>query len=152
MKAKKAWLTLSLVAVLTLACAAAQAQAPDVGLVFHPGDRVTIEVSLKTPFATDGGFFYFQLQGVSPSGQEGFITYFQGNDFHKVSDSTFELSGVVSDTVASGTYQLSFVQISAHDVARRYTGGTDFKNMISIKVSNPRRVEFPEIRNLTVRP
>jgi hypothetical protein len=152
MNMKKARLVLALVALLASACAAAQAQAPEVGLIFHPGDRITVEVSLKMPFATDGGRFYFQLQGPVPVGQEGFASWFQSNDFRKISDNTFEFSSVTSDTLASGTYQLSFVEIIGHGVSKRYSAGTDFKDAISIKVINSKRVDFPEIKELTVRP
>src|ERR1700677_2361379 len=127
-----------LIVAMTVATAMARAQAPEVGLVYHPGDKVRVAFSFKEPFHLEGGRFYFQLQGVLQSGQPGFSDAFQGSELKKISDTEYEFAGQISEATASGTWHLGFIDASVQGVSKRYNFGTDFKNDVTIRIENHR--------------
>jgi hypothetical protein len=148
----KLWLAVMLIVALTIATGIASAQAPEVTLVYHPGDSVRVAVSFKEPVHLEGGRFYFQLQGALQSGQPGFGDAFQGSELKKISDTEYEFAGQIPEVTASGTWRLGFIDASMQGVSKRYNFGTDFKKDVTIRIENPRHVQFPEIKDVGVRP
>ncbi len=130
----------------------AHAQAPDVGTVYKPGDTVRIVVSFKTPVTLDGGQFYFYLKGDPQENQKGFATEFGGGQFTELSDTEYEIAGTVSDTLASGEWQLRIIDAVSTGARRRYNFGTEFSKEVVIRIVNPKHVRFPEIKDVTVKP
>jgi hypothetical protein len=147
------WLALfaSVVAML-FTCGGLRAQAPTAGLVYHPGDTVRVVVSFKAPIALDGGTFYFQLTGELHNDQQGFARDFGGSGFKKLSDTEYEVSGEVSAALASGTWRLGILDMRTQGVTKRYTYPSDFTSEVTIRIENPKRVEFPAIKDVRVQP
>jgi hypothetical protein len=140
------------VATLLLAATTSNAQVPVMGLTYHPGDKVRVTVTFKAPVAASQGTVRFDLQGQPLDTQQGFPTLITGSEFKKISDTQCEISSTIPDFAASGTYRLRFVVISVGDANKSYVFGSDFTEVVSIQVADPKRVQFPEIGDITVNP
>ncbi len=70
----------------------------------------------------------------------------------ELSDREFELAGKIGDHVATGTYQLSFINATDDaDFTRNFNSPQDLP-VVTISVRNDRRVEFPDITAVKVSP
>lgn len=124
----------------------------DAALAYRPGDTVRVIVTFKEPIALKNVVLRFYLQGALPAGQKVFAQLFDANTVTKLSDREFELSGKIGDHVATGTYQLSFINATDDaDFTRNFSAGQDLP-VVTISVRNDRRVEFPDITGVKVAP
>jgi len=114
-------------------------------VVFHPGETVHILVTFKTPPASIGSAVCaFGIVGQPDKKQEQLAQNIQVNQVKKVNDTQFEVSGTISEHIASGTFRLNWINIGINGVAKMYTEGTDFKEL-TISILNPEHPEFPAI-------
>jgi hypothetical protein len=124
----------------------------DATLAYRPGDTVRVIVTFKEPVSLKSAMLRFYLQGALPAGQKVFAQLFDANSFTKLSDREFELTGKIGDHVATGTYQLSFINATDDaDFTRNFSAGQDLP-VVTISVRNDRRVEFPDITTVRVAP
>jgi hypothetical protein len=94
----------------------------------------------------------FNLQGALPAGQKVFTSLFDANTLVKLSDREFELTGKIGEHVATGTYQLGFINATDDaDFTRNFSAGQDLP-VVTVSVRNDRRVEFPDITTIRVAP
>lgn len=100
----------ALAGLLTVAAIIAPAaDTPEAALAYRPGDTVRIFVRFKEPVSLKYALLRFSLQGPLPAGQKVFTSIIDANSFTKLSDREFELTGKIGEHVATGTYQLSFI-------------------------------------------
>jgi hypothetical protein len=138
---------LAMAAVITPA-----ADTPEATVAYRPGDTVRVIVTFKEPIPLKNAMLRFNLQGALPAGQKVFTPLFDANALVKLSDREFELTGKIGEHVATGTYQLSFINATDDaDFTRSFSAGQDLP-VITISVRNDRRVEFPDITSVKVAP
>jgi len=122
-------------------------------VVFHPGETMHLVVAFKDSGITfDSVWCRFSLQGQQREGQKAFSGTMDLNRMTKIPDREreYELSGTITDQVASGDFSLEFVIGSLNGLSRRYNSGADFSK-ITIRVENPKRVDFPDIKTITLK-
>lgn len=143
----------ALAGLLTMAAVIAPAaDTVDASLAYQPGDTIRVIVTFKEPVSLKSAMLRFYLQGGLPAGQKVFAQLFDANNFTKLSDREFELTGKIGDHVATGTYQLSFINATDDaDFTRSFNAGQDLP-VVTIIVRNDRRVEFPDITTVRVVP
>jgi hypothetical protein len=128
------------------------ADTPEATVAYRPGDTVRVIVTFKEPIPLKNAMLRFNLQGALPAGQKVFTPLFDANALVKLSDREFELTGKIGEHVATGTYQLSFINATDDaDFTRSFSAGQDLP-VITISVRNDRRVEFPDITSVKVAP
>lgn len=149
MRAKTA--AFAILAVM-LCAGLAHAQGPEVGTVYRPGDTVRIVVTLKSPLAVSRANFRFNLDGKLQPQQLGYHSYFDGSDFTKISDIEYEIAGRVTDDTASGKYKLSWFYLYSNGAEKQYVVGQDFQQVVVVRIENPAHVEFPDVKDITVKP
>jgi hypothetical protein len=133
-----------------VAAIAPAADTPEATVAYRPGDTVRIFVTFKEPISLKNAMLRFGLQGALPAGQKVFTSFFDANALVKLSDREFELTGKIGEHVATGTYQLGFINATDDaDFTRNFNAGQDFP-VITISVRNDRRVEFPDIKTIRV--
>ncbi len=88
--------------------------------VYHPGDPIRVLVTIKAPASVTSAGFNFGHVGEVEKGQEALQQSFGHNDFKNLSDTKFEISGVVPQHIAAGTYKLNTVTIVINGVAKNY--------------------------------
>jgi hypothetical protein len=125
------------------------ADTPEASVAYRPGDTVRIFVAFKQPVSLKNAMLRFGLQGPLPAGQKVFTPIFDASSFAKLSDSEFELTGKIGEHVATGTYQLSFINATDDADFTRTFSGQDLP-VVTISVRNDRRVEFPDIQSIRV--
>jgi hypothetical protein len=141
---------LCLIASFFIAAATADDVAPTI--VYHPGDTIHLLTSFKDVGVTfDSMMSRFSLQGQQRDGQKAFSTIIDQNRLTKISEHDYELSGTVTDQIASGDYQLQMIIGSAKDLSHQYRFGTDFQTKILIHIENPIRLDFPEIKGVSLK-
>jgi hypothetical protein len=137
--------------VLVVICATT-VSAQEASVVFHPGESIHVLVTLKAPPATfDGVSFAFGMLGQPDKKQEQLGTSFQGNDFKKITDEQFEMTVTIPEHTASGTFRLSWINITVKHIAKQYQEGSDFK-VLTITILNPEHPEFPTIEDVKLAP
>jgi len=143
----------ALAGLLTVAAATAPAaDTAEATLAYRPGDTVRIFVTFKEPISLKYALLRFNLQGPLPAGQKVFTSIVDASSFTKLSDREFEMTGKIGEHVATGTYQLSFINASDDaDFTRNFSAGQDLP-VVTISVRNDRRVEFPDITTIRVAP
>jgi hypothetical protein len=143
----------ALAGLLTMAAITAPAaDTVDASVAYRPGDTVRVIVTFKEPVSLKSAMLRFYLQGALPAGQKVFAQLFDANSFTKLSDREFELAGKIGDHVATGTYQLSFINATDDaDFTRNFNAPQDLP-VVTISVRNDRRVEFPDITAVKVSP
>jgi hypothetical protein len=141
----------ALVGLLAMAAIIAPAaDTVDATLAYRPGDTVRVIVTFKEALSLKSAMLRFYLQGALPAGQKVFTPIVDASSFTKLSDREFELTGKVGEHVATGTYQLSFINATDDaDFTRNFSAGQDLP-VITISVRNDRRVEFPDITSVRV--
>jgi hypothetical protein len=141
----------ALAGLLTIAAVIAPAaDTPEATVAYRPGDTVRVIVTFKEPVALKNAMLRFNLQGALPAGQKVFTSFFDANALVKLSDREFELTGKIGEHVATGTYQLGFINATDDaDFTRNFSAGQDLP-VITISVRNDRRVEFPDITTIRV--
>jgi hypothetical protein len=141
----------ALAGLLTMAAVVAPAaDTPEATLAYRPGDTVRVIVTFKEPISLKNAMLRFNLQGALPAGQKVFTSLFDANALVKLSDREFELTGKIGEHVATGTYQLGFINATDDaDFTRSFSAGQDLP-VITISVRNERRVEFPDITTVRV--
>jgi hypothetical protein len=128
------------------------ADTPEATVAYRPGDTVRVIVTFKESIPLKNAMLRFNLQGALPAGQKVFTPLFDANALVKLSDREFELTGKIGEHVATGTYQLSFINATDDaDFTRSFSAGQDLP-VITISVRNDRRVEFPDITSVKVAP
>ena len=121
-------------------------------IVYHPGDTIHLFASFREGgVAFDSGFARFSLQGQPRDGQKSFTGTIDTGPLTKVSDHEYELSKTVTDAVASGDYLLEFIIGSSSGLSRKYNFQTDFQSKILVHIENPKRVDFPDIKSVTLK-
>jgi len=93
----------------------------------------------------------FSLQGQQRDGQKAFSTSVDQSRLTRISEHDYELSGTVTDQLASGEYVLEIIVGSANGLSRQYRFGTDFQTKILIHIDNPKRLDFPEIKSVSLK-
>jgi hypothetical protein len=122
------------------------------GIVYHQGDTIRLIASFKdTGGIFDSMWSRFSLQSPQREGQKAFPTSVDQNRLTRVSEHEYELSGTVTDQIASGEYVLEFIVGSANGLSRQYRLGTDFQTKILIHIDNPKRLDFPEIKSVSLK-
>jgi hypothetical protein len=100
------------------------ADTPDATITYRPGDTVRVIISFKEPISLRGALVRFGLQGGLPAGQKVFTSFFDANGLVKLSDREFELTGKIGEHVATGTYQLGFINATDDaDFTRNFNAG-----------------------------
>jgi hypothetical protein len=128
------------------------ADTPEATVAYRPGDTVRVIVTFKEPIPLKNAMLRFNLQGALPAGQKVFTPLFDANALVKLSDREFELTGKIGEHVATGTYQLSFINATDDaDFTRSFSAGQDLP-VVTISVRNDRRAEFPDITSVKVAP
>ncbi len=140
-----------LICLLTIAMGSVfAADAPQAAIAYSPGDTVRVFLAFKEPISLKGTNVRFSLEGPLPEGQKVFLNYFDVTSLLKSSGKEFEVTGKIGDHVASGTYQLTFINATDQaDLTRTFNVGPDFP-AITICVRNDNHVSFPDIRTIRV--
>lgn len=126
------------------------ADTPSAAVAYRPGDTVRVFVTFKEPISLKGALVRFGLQGELPEGQKVFIQMFDAGTPIKLSEREYEFQAKIGEYVASGTYQLSFINATDEaDLTRGFAAGRDFP-MITVCVRNDKHVAFPEIKTVRV--
>jgi len=124
--------------------------APSISQTFKPGDKMHYYVTFQEPIqgAVQSLGVEFSLQGEAPKNQQGLPNYWWINQFHQISQNTFEVEGDVA-SVMTGTYRLQTVDlVLAGGGSRFYRYPADFKDEFTLSVQFP----FPEIRSVSLSP
>jgi hypothetical protein len=142
----------TMLALLLSIVAVGVCQAQEASVVFHPGDKVHVLVNFKAPPPTlENVNVVFQLLGVVDKDQALLTTVFQGGDVKKITETQFEVTGLVAQNVASGHYRLNYIGVVSKGVGKQYNEGADF-NEVVVTVVNPEHPDFPAIANVHVAP
>ncbi len=129
---------------------AVAADTPAATIAYRPGDTVRVFVTFSEPVALKSAYLRFSLEGALPEGQKVFLNYFDVTTPVRSSEREYELTGKIGDHVASGTYQVAFINATdSADLTRSYTPGPDFA-VIRLAVRNDDRVLFPDIKSIRV--
>jgi len=140
----------ALAGLLTVAAVIAAADTTEATVAYRPGDTVRIFVTFKEPISLRSVLVRFSLQGALPAGQKVFASFFDANSFTKLSDREFELTGKIGERVATGSYELAFINATDDaDFTRSFNARQDIP-VITISVRNDRSVEFPDIKTIRV--
>ena len=122
-----------------------------VGLSKRPGDSVRVTLTFQAPISASSTAFRFEMPRKDvQEQQQGFRTYFDGNQSNKLSDREIEISGTVGENNATGDYKLIWVMVTSEQISKRYDLGSDFQEEIVIRVNNPKHVSFAKIKEVTV--
>jgi hypothetical protein len=131
---------------------AGTACAQEASVVFHPGESIHILVTLKTPtIPFDNTAFYFGLVGQPDKLQAQLGRGFQGNEYKKISDTQFEISGKIPDHTATGNFTLNWISVNINGVGKVYDAGSDFKS-VTVTVINSEHPDFPAIDDVKLVP
>lgn len=126
------------------------ADTPEAMVAYRPGDTVRIFITFKEPISLKGADVRFNLEGTLPEGQKVFLNYFDVTSPVKSSEKEFELTGKIGDDVASGTYQLAFINATDQaDLTRMFNPGPDFP-AITVCVRNDNHISFPDIKSVRI--
>jgi hypothetical protein len=126
------------------------ADSPDATLAYRPGDVVRVFVTFKEPVTLTGGSFRFDLQGAQPDGQKVLQRTAFSSTFTKLSDTEYELDAKISEDLAEGTYQLSWIQGAITPaLSRMFDTGTGLP-LITVRLRNERRISFPDIKEVRI--
>jgi hypothetical protein len=126
------------------------ADTPAAAIAYRPGDTVRVFVKFKEPIGLKSADLRFALDGALPDGQKVFLNYFDLTSPVKSPDGEYELTVKIGDHVASGTYQVAFMNATdAADLTRYYAAGRDLP-IISVSIRNDNQVSFLDIKSIRV--
>ena len=96
-----------------------------------------------------GGHIEFRLQGDTPENQKGLPGAFTLYSFRKLSNGVY----LVEDELhfcAAGTYKATIVYASISGIGdRNYWFGSEFKDVVEIRVVNPETNLFPPLKSVS---
>jgi hypothetical protein len=128
------------------------AQEISTATVYHPGDPIRVLVTIKAPASVTSAGFNFGHVGEVEKGQEALQLSFSHNEFKNLSDTKFEISGVLPQHIAAGTYKLNIITIVINGVAKNYSHENGDFRELTVTVLNPELPIFPKIDDVKIAP
>jgi len=120
-------------------------------IVVHPGEPVHVLVTFKEGgVSVEGGYARFNIQTAVRDGQQSFSRQLTADNFKKLSDRQVEITATVGDKTASGDYRIDMIVGYSNGVSRTYTSGNDFEVTPAVRIENPHRIDFPNIKDVKV--
>jgi hypothetical protein len=140
-----------LVAVLAIAVGIAAAQGtPTLTQHLKPGDTLRYLVRFEGNPVLSNLSLSFALPGSVKKDQAGFGRGFSLTQFKPLSTGGFEVEGVISKDVATGTYQLTQVYATHPPAARSYGG--DELPKLTVDIINDVGYDFPPLKSVSPTP
>ena len=135
-------LTVGCLLVFTCLLPMYAADAPEVHLVYKPGEKVTMVISFDhhLPKPLTGALFRFCLRNAAREDQKAFQITLLGTTVTRKSEAEYEISGIIDKGIATGEYQLDILNVSADSFTRSYTPPA-----IKIRVDNDQNFVFPDV-------
>lgn len=151
-KAHRTAVGITLLMVLSFAAKVSADDDVKPAVVYHPGDTVRLVVTFKDTGVSFGdGSARFYLQGEPRDGQKAFPRQFDLNRLSKLVENEYEFSAMIGDQAAAGEYRLEWITGAANGLSRMYNLGRDFQAVITIRIENSKRVDFPDIKNIELK-
>jgi len=119
-----------------------------------PGDALHYYVRFEGNPKLIGVNLHFDKADALKPNQTGFQHTFEVSEIKEFSPGVIEVNGTIPVNVASGTYELVWVDVvpAPLRLSKRYGYPADFKDSIKLDIVNEASVNYPAIKSITPDP